>query len=79
MSGRMGNLRERRDTGLAGLHRHEQGCAVRGCGKPTAFTRPVEVHGDPGPTGGLAQLIVLGYCKQHLDQIVAFKERQAAA
>lgn len=72
-------LSERRDAGLAGLNRHEQGCAVRGCGKPTAFIRPVEIRADKGATGGLAQLIVLGYCKPHLDQIVAFKERQDAA
>lgn len=75
----MRRLSERRDASLSGLHRHEQGCAVRGCDRPTAFMRPVEIHADQGPKGGLAQLIVLGYCKQHLDQIVAFKEREDAA
>lgn len=73
------NLRARREAGLVGLRRHEQGCAVRGCNKPTAYIRPIEIRADAGPTGGLAQLVVLGYCKHHLDQIVAFKDRQAAA
>lgn len=71
-------LNERRDLQVRDLRRHEEGCAVRGCPKPTAFHRPVEIPETPGPTGGKARLVVLGYCREHLDQIVAFKDRRAA-
>lgn len=77
----MTNLRklaERRNVQIADLRRHEYGCAVRGCQFPTAAKRNVEIHEERGPRGGNARLVVLGYCANHLDQILAFKERAAA-
>lgn len=67
----------RRNLQIADLRRHENGCTVRGCTRPTAFKRTVEIRESVGLRGGNARLVVLGYCKQHLDQILAFKERAA--
>lgn len=77
----MPNLRkltERRAEQIGDLRRHESGCAVRGCTSLVAFRRPLEIREDRGRTGGPGRLVVLGYCKPHLDQILAFKERAAA-
>lgn len=77
----MTNLRklgERRNVQIADLHRHENGCAVRGCDAPTGFKRTVEIRESVGIRGGNRRLVVLGYCAKHLDQILAFKERAAA-
>lgn len=71
-------IRHRRDAQVADLRRHENGCTVRGCERPTAFKRTVEIHDEPAKTAGRGHLVVLGYCARHLDQILRFKERAAA-